>query len=204
VAAKFVRKAQRPVHYAIVGQDDGVIERTAANQAHRAERLDVTLETKSARAGQHVAKRVRKDDHFDLLLADKRMRKIDIALHAKFVGGIDADAAIVFDQFNWTDDLKLAATATEAAYASLIQEPQEWFGRAIEDWNLDAIDIDEDVVDPGGVNGGEEVFGGGKKHALFHQTGGVADAGDVAATGLNRKKVQIRAAKNDATVGGGG
>src|SRR5580704_16637413 len=58
VAAKFVREAQRPVHHAVVGQDNGIFQRTAANQAHGAERLDVTLEAKGPRTGQEMAKSV--------------------------------------------------------------------------------------------------------------------------------------------------
>src|ERR1700757_2409864 len=132
------------------------------------------------------------------------MRKIDVALNAKLVGGIDADAAILFNDFDRMDDLKIAAAATEAANASLIQELQERFGRAIEDRNLDGINVNEDVVDPGGVDCREEMLGRGKKYALFHQTGGVADASDVAPTGFNRKKVKVGAAKNDATISGSG
>jgi len=204
VAAKFVGKAQGPIHHAVTGEHDGILERTAANQAYGAKRLDVALKAKSARASQQVAKRVREDDNFDLLLADQWMRKIYVTLHAKFVGGIDADVAILFDDFNRADDFKVAAAATETANASLVEKLEERFGGAIEDWDLDRINVDEDVVDPGGVNGGEEVFGGGKKHALFHQTGGVADAGNVAATGFNGKMIQVGAAKNDASVGGRG
>jgi hypothetical protein len=102
------------------------------------------------------------------------------------------------------DDFKVAAAATQAPNASLVEKLEEWFCGAIEDRNLDRINVNEDVVDPGGVNRGEEVFGGGKKDALFHQTGGVADAGNVAATGFNRKMIKVGATKNDATVSGRG
>jgi len=38
---------------------------------------------------------------------------------------------------------------------------------AIQDGHLDRVDIDENVVDPGGVDRRKEMFGGGKKHACF-------------------------------------
>jgi hypothetical protein len=48
------------------------------------------------------------------------------------------------------------------------------------------------------------VLGGGDEHAFFHQAGGVADAGNVAADGFDLEAVQIGAAKYDAGAGRGG
>jgi hypothetical protein len=45
------------------------------------------------------------------------------------------------------------------------------------------------------------MFGRRKPHALFHQTGGIADASDVVALSFNGKIVEIRAPKNDAGIG---
>ena len=42
------------------------------------------------------------------------------------------------------------------------------------------------------------MFGGGNQYALLHQTGGVADARDVPADGLDLKTVQIDAVKYNA------
>src|SRR6266849_4913077 len=118
------------------------------------------------------------------------MRKIDVALHAKFIGRINADAAVLFDDFDGLDNFEVAAAATQPANASLIEKPQEWFGRAIEYGNLDRINVYEDVVDPRRINRREQMFGSGKQHALLHQAGGVADASDVAAASLNRKMIE--------------
>ena len=57
---------------------------------------------------------------------------------------------------------------------------------------------------PRGVDGRQQVFGGGEQHALLHQAGGVADPRDVAAVGLDFKVVQIHAAEDDARTGGRG
>ena len=51
---------------------------------------------------------------------------------------------------------------------------------------------------PRGVDGGQQMFGGGEQDALFHQAGGVADPRHVAPVGLDLKIVQIHAAKDDA------
>jgi hypothetical protein len=42
------------------------------------------------------------------------------------------------------------------------------------------------------------VFRGGDEHAFFHQAGGIADAGHVAADRFHLKSIKISAAKHDA------
>jgi hypothetical protein len=48
------------------------------------------------------------------------------------------------------------------------------------------------------------VLGGGDEHAFLHQTGGVADAGDVATLGFDFVIVEIYAAEDDAIAGRSG
>ena len=110
------------------------------------------------------------------------------------------DAAAVFDDFHRLEDFEEAAFSAEAANAGLIEQLHERLGGAIEDGNLDVININEDVVDAIGIGGGEQVFGGGEKDALPHQAGGVTDARDVLAVRLDRKVVEVNAAKHDTGV----
>src|SRR4029077_1938911 len=44
------------------------------------------------------------------------------------------------------------------------------------------------------------MLGGGEQDAFFHQAGGIADAGDVAAVSFNFEIVEIHAAEDDAGV----
>jgi hypothetical protein len=55
VAAEFVGVAEGAVHDAVFGEDDGVIEGAAADEAHGAERLDVGFETEGTGAGENLA-----------------------------------------------------------------------------------------------------------------------------------------------------
>jgi hypothetical protein len=48
------------------------------------------------------------------------------------------------------------------------------------------------------------VLGGRDEDAFFHQAGGVADFGDVAADGLDLKAIEVDAAEDDARTRGGG
>jgi hypothetical protein len=202
VAAEFVGIAEGAVHDAVFGEDDGVIERAAADEAHGAERLDIGFEAESAGAGENLAKGFGIDEQFDLLLADLRMGEVNVAADAEFVGGIDADAAAVFDDFDGLEDAEVASFAAKAAEASLIKQLEERFGRAVQDGDFDVVQVDEDVVDAVRIRGGEEMLGGGQEDALLHEAGGVADAGDVVAMGFDGEIVEVDAAENNAGIRG--
>jgi hypothetical protein len=204
VAAEFVGVAEGAVHDAFFGEHDGVLERAAADQAHGAERLDIGFEAEGAGAGENLAEGIGIDEQFDLLLADERMGEVNVAADAKFIGGIDGDTAAVFDDFDRFQDAKVAALAAKAAEAGLIEELKERFGGTVQDGNFDVVEIDKDVVNAVRIGGGEEVFGGGKQDALFHEAGGIADAGDVVAVGFDGEIVEVDAAEDDAGIRGSG
>jgi hypothetical protein len=204
VAAEFVRVTQRAVHDPILGEDDGVIERASADEAHSAERLDIGFKAEGAGAGENLAERVGIDDQFDLLLADERMGEVDVTANAEFVGGIYGDAAPVFDDFDRFEDADVAAFAAKASEAGLIEQLKERFGRAVQDGNFDVVEVDKDVVDAVGIGGGEKVFGGGEEDALLHEAGGVTDAGDIVAVGFDGEIVEIYAAEDYAGIRGSG
>jgi hypothetical protein len=128
------------------------------------------------------------------------MGEIDVAADAEFVGGMDRDAAAIFDDFDGFEDTEVAAFAAKAAKAGLIEELEERLGGPVEDGDFDVIEVDEYIVDAVGVGGGEKVLGGGEQYALLHKAGGVADAGDIVAVGFNWKIVEVDAPENDASV----
>jgi hypothetical protein len=135
-----------------------------------------------------------------LLLADERMGKIDVAADAELIGGIDADAATVFDDFDGPENFKVAAFAAKTAKAGLIEELKEGLGGAVENGDFDVVEVDEDVVDAVRIGSGEKVLGGGEKDALLHEAGGVADASNVVAVGFDWEIVEVHAAEDDAGV----
>jgi hypothetical protein len=204
VAAEFIGVAERAVHHAVFGEDDCVIKRAAADQAHGTERFDIGFEAEGARPGENLAERLWIDEQFDLLLADEGMGKIDVTANAEFVGGINGDAAAVFDDFNGLEDTEVAAFAAKAAETGLIEELKERLGRTVEDGDFDVVEVDENVVDAVGVGGGEKMLGGGEQNALLHEAGGVADAGNVMAVGFDGEIVEVDAAKNDPGIRGSG
>jgi hypothetical protein len=128
------------------------------------------------------------------------MGKINVAANTKFIGGIDADAAAIFEDFYGLADTQVAALAAEAAETGLIKELEERFCGAVENGNFDVVEVNKDVVDAVGVGGGEKVFGRREQDALLHKAGGVTDAGDVVAVGFDRKIVQVNATEDDARI----
>src|SRR5215813_7407426 len=99
VTPEFVGITERPVQDAIVGKNDGVVERTASDQSHGAKRLNVPFKAKRAGLSQQRAERIRPHRHFNLLAADQRVGKVHVTLDVKFVGRIDADAAVGLDDY---------------------------------------------------------------------------------------------------------
>lgn len=203
VAAEFVGEAQFTLHQSVGREDDGVFERAAANQSHGAKFFDFMRESKSSRRGEFAAKGFTADGDFGFLLADELMGKIDKAADAKFVGRINADAAASFGDFERLDNFQIFAALAQAANAGPFEHAHEWLGRAVEDGKFQGVNFDVDVIDSAGVEGREQVFCSGEKHAVFHKAGGIADAGNVAAVGFDFEIVEIGAAENNAGAGRG-
>jgi hypothetical protein len=70
VAPELIGIAERAVHDAVFGEDDGVIEGAATDQAHGAERLDIGFEAEGAGTRENLAEGFAIYEQFDLLLAD--------------------------------------------------------------------------------------------------------------------------------------
>ena len=160
MAAKFVGEPQWAIHHAIVGQHNRVIERTAANQPHGSKRFNFPFETEGTRPRQQLAKAFLANVHFELLPANKGMREIHEAFHMKFVGGVDADAPAIFDDFQRPQDFQVTAPFAQPACAGLLEHLHERLGRAIEDGHLDGVYIDEHIVDAAGVDRRQKMLSG--------------------------------------------
>ena len=75
---------------------------------------------------------------------------------------------------------------------------------AVENGEFKVVQFHDGVVDAQADKSREQVLGGGNEHAFFHQAGGVADAGHVAADGFDFKTIEIDALKNNSRSGRGG
>src|SRR5580692_7703060 len=128
------------------------------------------------------------------------MRKIDIATDAKLIGRIDADTPIAFLNFQRLQHFQIAALAAEFTNSRALQHLHERLGGAIQNGNLDRVDVDKNVIDAAGIDRCEEMLRRREQDSLLHQAGGVADSRNVVALSFNGKIVEVRAAKDDARV----
>ena len=120
------------------------------------------------------------------------------------VVGIDGDEFVAFAEFDFADYAQIGAGLALLADAGLLNHFYEGAGAAVEDGELEVVELDYGVVDAYADEGGEQVLGGRDQDALFHQAGGVADAGDVAAAGFDGEAIEIGAMEDDARAGGSG
>jgi hypothetical protein len=128
------------------------------------------------------------------------MGKVDVAADTEFVGGMNGDAAAVFDDFDRFEDAEVASLAAKAAEACSIEELEKGLGGTIEDGDFNVVDVDKNVVDAVGIGGGEKVLGGGEENALLHEAGGVTNASDVVAVGFDGKVIEVNTAEDDPSV----
>src|SRR5579863_8952861 len=74
VPAKFVGKAQGAIHHSAFIQDNGVVERSAANQPHPSQALKILHKAKSSRGRQRSTERFAAHAHLNFLCTYSRVR----------------------------------------------------------------------------------------------------------------------------------
>src|SRR5258706_2794610 len=95
VAHELVFPAQtRFIQHAIPRQDDGFIERTAANQIRASQRFDFFDKSKRSRGSNLAGKRAVIQSNRAMLHADQRMLKVDEAIDFISISALNRDAAI--------------------------------------------------------------------------------------------------------------
>src|SRR5579871_1695451 len=125
----------------------------------------------------------------------------NIAGEQKTIGRKDGDAFRTGFDGDWPADPQKALAPAIGFEAGRAQQVDIGASAAIQDGNFEIVDFHIRVIDAHAVEHAEQMLGGGDQHALPHQAGGVAHAGNVAPAGGNGKIVQIGADENDS--GGG-
>src|SRR5215472_14791504 len=200
MATIFIGETKRAVEQGGLVEDQSVREGAAANQAHFLELREVLDETESASRSQLPTERFPADRHFDFLRSNGGMAIIDKAVNPEFAGGVNADAAIAIGKFEGLYYTEVTAAAAQTAHARAGKQIDKRLGRAIEDGQLERVELDVDIVNFAGVESGKQMLGGGDKHALLHQAGGVADARHVADMGFDFEVIKVEAPENNARV----
>src|ERR1700733_4427164 len=201
MAPEFVREAQWAVQDGGIVHNDGVGQRAAANQPHFLKRDKLLHKSECPSRAQLAIERFAIDGHFDFLRASARMLIIHEAVDAKFIRRIDPDAAVAVGELQWLDDMDVMTLPPESPGAGLSKHLDEGLGGPVQDRQFQGVQLHEDVVDTAAIQRRQKMFGRRDQHALLHQAGGVADAGDVADMRLDFKIVEIHATENDSRIG---
>ena len=85
----------------------------------------------------------------------------------------------------------------------MLNEPEERQGAAVHNGDFEVVDLDVDVINPGGGERGEQVLGGRDQDAFLHQASGVAYASHVPSLGFDLEPLEVHPPEDDTGVGGG-
>jgi len=116
---------------------------------------------------------------------------------------MDRDEFVALAHFHFTKNFQILARAALFADAGLLDQLHEWQRAAIQNGKFEVVQFHDGIIHSQADKRREQVLGGGDENALFHQAGGIADAGYIATDGLYLKTIQVDAAKDYACGGRG-
>src|ERR1700720_2501273 len=129
------------------------------------------------------------------------MRKVDRIRNRINVRGINSNEFIALAQLDLPPDTKISARFALLPYSRLLNHFDKRARTAIQDRQLQIVQLNDSVINANPGERREQMLGGGDEHALLHQAGGVTDAGYVASAGFDRKTVEVGAVKHDSRSG---
>src|ERR1051325_4240798 len=201
VAHELIAEAQGAVHYALVVEDDAVLDRPAAGQAGGAELVDVAQEPVRARRRDFLEEAVVPMIEVERLPADAGVVEVDLVFDDQTVAGGDGDALVAVDDCDRLGDAQDRHFGVELADAGGVDEVHEQEGAAIDDRDLGAVDEDVDVGHAAGVERGQEVLDGADRTVILADRRRGVDRGRRGLQGRDAQAVEVRAHELDAVAG---
>ncbi len=197
MADEFVVKAKRAILHRAAAKNNRVLFRRAANQAHVPQHL--LIFAKAEGSGSRNLGAVRSGGQVDgECLAANRMGEKDVVGNGVAFAGIDGDELAVLADFHALQYAQILPPAALVPDAYLGKSLHVGQGAPVEDGQLQVIQLDDDVVDAHADEGGKKMLRGGDEHTLAHDAGGIADLGDISASGRNLVVVQVGAPEDHA------
>jgi hypothetical protein len=142
------------------------------------------------------------------LPADDVVAEIDLDVEPEGVVGAQLREGLALRRADGFHDLEIAPRRAAEDDPDLVDRVDEGGGAAVEDRNLDAVDLDEDVVDAGAVEGRHQVFDGGDRSGFaFADDGAELGGGDGDVAGVDEAVTaagKSGSKKDDAVVRFGG
>src|ERR1022692_2079110 len=183
VAYKLVIKTQWGVQNFVAVQHDGILHRRPADQSLLPHGIGFMQKSESARRRYFTQIAAVRQPHAEALLANEWVRKIDRIRNRINVRRIHGYEFITLAQLDLAHDSKISAGFALFANPGLLNHFHEGTGTAIQNRQFKIVQLNDGIVDADAGERREQVLGGGNEHALFHQAGGVTDAGHVASAG---------------------
>src|SRR5579872_99490 len=199
VPHKLIIKSQRRILHAISGKHDTVLSRCPADQSHIAHLLLILSRAEGA-SRRDLAKVISVSQlHAEGFLADKPMRKINGVRDRIGFRRIHRNKFVAFVEFQRMANAKIGSRTPLLSNSRLLNQFHERPSAAIQDRQFKVIQFDDGIINASSDESRKQMLGGGNEHAFLHQTGGVADAGHVAADSLNREAVEVNPMEYDAS-----
>src|SRR5579872_1121810 len=156
------------------------------------------LEAEGARRSEFGRVAFGRNFHLDRLLS-YRFGKIDFARQPERIVWNDRDAFPAVLYGNRTANPQVSALTPQPAYARAPQQIHKGLAAAIQDGDLQVVDLHPCIVDGETIERAEQVFGSLNQNALAHQTGRITHSRHVLPAGRDREIIEIRASENDSS-----
>lgn len=197
VADKFIDETERSIFDASRSHEDRAFRACAADETHVSESLLVSFIAEGACGSDLSAVGFCGEIECEAVAPDGR-RKVNGVIDAVAVAWVNANKFFAITHLDRLENAEIFAATALGADACGPDGAYKGECTAVQDGQFKVIDFNDQVVDPHPDQGRQQVFRGGDEHALSHQAGGVADAGNVATDGGNLEVVKIGAAEDDA------
>src|SRR3954469_7743715 len=206
VPHELIRITQRAILHPVTREHDRVLLACAADQSHVAHRFRFVQKTEGPCRGDVARVQVAREIDFERSLPDQRMGKIDGVRYAVAVvfHRIDPDELATFAHFQLFADSHIATLAALLLQSNALHHVDEGLRAAIEDGQLEVVELDDRIIYARANECGEKMFGGRDEHALLHQAGRVAHARNVSSSSFDFKIVEVNATEDDSRSRGRG
>ena len=200
VADELVLETERVVENAGLAEDDGVLQRATERQAVLTQHLDVFQERERPRGCDFLDERLFGDAQRARLVAQQRMIVADAVGHLEMIGRIQRNPLVAARDRNRPDDFQILPGRLQPFHARFVNEIDERRRAAVHDRHLGRVQLDDDVVDPGAHERGEQMLDRLDRHLVARQPGRQLDPGQVLHSGRYFVIAQIGAAKTNTEI----
>ena len=199
VADKFIRESQGSfIQHSRFRQDDGIRERSAADQSAGLERFYLVIETERPSRRYELRVIPGSQFDFDVLIPDKRVCEVDVIFDRERFGRMDCDRLAILLKHERLCNADVVSRRIELSRTDSLNRLGERKCAAVENGNFEVVELYDRVIDAKTIQRGEQVFDGRDPDASLHERGRIRDARHGSNIRGKLKVVQVHTAEHDA------